>query len=68
MNNDIASHNRSGSRRLAGDGLYAVDWLYPVENGTIINRIQFDRYVIKVAELVAPMRPRERHDDGREAV
>lgn len=42
-----------------GHELDAVDWMYLVENGTIINRSQFRKYGIKVAELVATMRRKE---------
>ena len=33
-----------------------TDWMYLTENGTIINRSQFRKFGIKVAELVATMR------------
>ena len=46
-----------------GHVLDATDWMYLVENGTIVNRSQFRKFGIKVAELVATMRPR----DDREA-
>ncbi|MGO4914361.1 DUF3833 family protein [Pseudogemmobacter sp. W21_MBD1_M6] len=39
-----------------GHVLDATDWMYLVENGAIINRSQFRKYGIKVAELVATMR------------
>jgi hypothetical protein len=39
-----------------GHVLDAVDWMYVVENGTIMNRSQFRKFGIKVAELVATMR------------
>ena len=42
-----------------GHELDAVDWMYLVENGTIMNRSQFRKYGVKVAELVATMRPKE---------
>ena len=42
-----------------GHALDVVDWMYLVENGTIINRSQFRKFGIKVAELVATMRPIE---------
>ncbi len=42
-----------------GHVLDATDWMYLVENGTIINRSQFRKYGIKVAELVATMRPKD---------
>jgi len=40
-----------------GHVLDVTDWMYLVENGTIINRSQFRKFGIKVAELVATMRP-----------
>lgn len=42
-----------------GHELDTVDWMYLVENGTIMNRSQFRKYGFKVAELVATMRPKE---------
>jgi hypothetical protein len=42
-----------------GHVLDTTDWMYLVENGSIINRSQFRKYGIKVAELVATMRPKE---------
>jgi hypothetical protein len=39
-----------------GHTLDVVDWLYLMENGTIMNRSQFTKFGIKVAELVATMR------------
>lgn len=42
-----------------GHVLDTVDWMYLAPNGTIINRSQFRKYGIKVAELVATMRPIE---------
>ena len=42
----------------AGGHVLAVnDWMYLTENGTIMNRSQFRKYGLKVAELVATMRP-----------
>lgn len=40
-----------------GHVLDVTDWMYLLENGTIINRSQFRKFGIKVAELVATMRP-----------
>jgi len=42
-----------------GHVLDTTDWMYIVENGTIMNRSQFRKYGIKVAELVATMRKKE---------
>ena len=39
-----------------GHELDTTDWMYLVENGSIINRSQFRKFGIKVAELVATMR------------
>jgi len=33
-----------------------TDWMYLTENGTVMNRSQFRKFGIKVAELVATMR------------
>lgn len=40
-----------------GHVLDVTDWMYMVENGTIMNRSQFRKFGIKVGELVATMRP-----------
>ena len=42
-----------------GHVLDTTDWMYLTENGTIINRSQFRKYGIKVAELVATMRRKD---------
>lgn len=42
-----------------GHVLDTTDWMYLAPNGTIVNRSQFRKYGIKVAELVATMRRRE---------
>ncbi len=42
-----------------GHVLDTTDWMYLMENGAIINRSQFRKYGIKVAELVATMRRKE---------
>ena len=39
-----------------GHVLTVTDWMYLMENGTIMNRSQFRKFGIKVAELVATMR------------
>lgn len=39
-----------------GHVLNVTDWMYLTQNGTIINRSQFRKFGIKVAELVATMR------------
>ncbi|MGR3802630.1 DUF3833 family protein [Marinibacterium profundimaris] len=40
-----------------GHVLDAVDWMYLTPDGTIMNRSQFRKFGITVAELVATMRP-----------
>ncbi|WP_172326958.1 DUF3833 domain-containing protein [Mangrovicoccus sp. HB161399] len=42
-----------------GHVLNVTDWMYVMENGSIVNRSQFRKFGIKVAELVAVMRPAE---------
>ncbi|TCO69609.1 DUF3833 domain-containing protein [Rhodovulum euryhalinum] len=42
-----------------GHVLDAIDWMYLLENGTIMNRSQFRKFGIPVAELVATLRPKE---------
>ncbi|WGW04163.1 DUF3833 family protein [Tropicibacter oceani] len=42
-----------------GHVLDTIDWMYLAPNGTIVNRSQFRKYGIKVAELVATMRKAE---------
>jgi hypothetical protein len=42
-----------------GHVLDTTDWMYLAPNGSIINRSQFRKFGIKVAELVATMRPKE---------
>jgi hypothetical protein len=41
-----------------GHVLDTTDWMYLMENGSIMNRSQFRKFGIKVAELVATMRPK----------
>jgi len=40
-----------------GHALDVTDWMYLMSNGNIMNRSQFRKFGIKVAELVATMRP-----------
>ncbi|WP_187428274.1 hypothetical protein ROLI_004260 [Roseobacter fucihabitans] len=42
-----------------GHVLKTVDWMYLTQNGTIMNRSQFRKFGIKVAELVATLRPKD---------
>ena len=41
-----------------GHELDVTDWMYLMENGTIMNRSQFSKFGIKLGELVATMRPK----------
>jgi hypothetical protein len=42
-----------------GHVLDTTDWMYLTPNGSIMNRSQFRKYGVKVAELVATMRPKQ---------
>lgn len=42
-----------------GHVLNVTDWMYLMENGTIMNRSQFTKFGVKVAELVATMRKKD---------
>jgi hypothetical protein len=41
-----------------GHVLDVTDWMYLMDNGTIMNRSQFRKFGVTVAELVATMRPK----------
>lgn len=43
-----------------GHVLDTTDWMYLMSNGSIMNRSQFRKFGIKVAELVATMRPADK--------
>lgn len=45
------------SDEAGGYVLDTTDWMYLMSNGSIMNRSQFRKFGIKVAELVATMRP-----------
>lgn len=47
--------------------LDVVDWMYLAPNGTIVNRSQFRKFGIQVAELVATMRPVAVQEQERDA-
>ncbi|HMO71977.1 MAG TPA: DUF3833 domain-containing protein [Paracoccaceae bacterium] len=57
--------------RLAPDAgghvLDVTDWMYLMENGTVMNRSQFRKFGILVAELVATMRPDPAQAEERQA-
>lgn len=42
-----------------GHVLDVTDWMYLMENGTILNRSEMRKFGIKVAELIATIRPAE---------
>ena len=50
-----------------GHVLDVVDWMYLAPNGTIINRSQFRKFGIQVAELVATMRPNQTEEERQAA-
>lgn len=47
-----------------GHVLDTTDWMYLMANGSIMNRSQFRKFGIKVAELVATMRPKDQAYSG----
>jgi hypothetical protein len=47
------------TKEAGGHALDVTDWMYLMANGNIMNRSQFRKFGIKVAELVATMRPKE---------
>ncbi len=49
-------------RENGGHLLDAVDWMYLQADGTILNRSQFRKWGVKVAELFCVMTPTERSD------
>ena len=49
-------------RENGGHVLDAVDWMYVTDRGVILNRSQFRKFGIKVAELFCTMRPKETRD------
>ncbi|MEL6838198.1 MAG: DUF3833 family protein [Pseudomonadota bacterium] len=48
------------AKEAGGHALDVTDWMYLMSNGNIMNRSQFRKFGIKVAELVATMRPKEK--------
>lgn len=53
----MLTYNIELTKEAGGHVLSVTDWMYLLENGTIMNRSQFRKFGIKVAELVATMRP-----------
>lgn len=50
-----------------GHVLDVTDWMYLLDNGTIVNRSQFRKFGIQVGELVATMRSVDAHAAAQEA-
>lgn len=50
-----------------GHSLNVTDWLYLTESGVIMNRSEMRKFGIKVAELIATMRPQADEGARREA-
>ncbi|MDA8585402.1 DUF3833 domain-containing protein [Rhodobacteraceae bacterium] len=50
-----------------GHVLDVTDWMYLLDNGTIVNRSQFRKFGFKVGELVATMRPADNASQAKEA-
>lgn len=48
------------TKEAGGHALDVTDWMYLMANGNIMNRSQFRKFGIKVAELVATMRPKDK--------
>jgi len=43
-----------------GHVLDTTDWMYLVDSGTIVNRSQFRKFGVTVAEIIATLRPKDR--------
>jgi len=54
-------------KEAGGHVLSVVDWMYLTPDGTIVNRSQFRKWGIKVAELVATMQKIEELEDRKAA-
>jgi len=52
------NYNIKLSEEAGGHVLGVTDWMYMTPNGNVVNRSQFRKFGIKVAELVATMRPK----------
>lgn len=53
------SYNIRLTDEAGGHVLSVTDWMYMTPNGNVMNRSQFRKFGIKVAELVATMRPKQ---------
>lgn len=52
------NYNIKLTEEAGGHVLSTTDWMYMTPNGNVMNRSQFRKFGIKVAELVATMRPK----------
>lgn len=52
------NYNIQLTENAGGHVLSTTDWMYLAPNGNIVNRSQFRKFGVKVAELVATMRPK----------
>ena len=52
------NYNIKLTEEAGGHVLSVTDWMYMMPNGNVMNRSQFRKFGIKVAELVATMRPK----------
>ena len=52
------NYNIRLTEEAGGHVLSTTDWMYLTPNGNVMNRSQFRKFGIKVAELVATMRPK----------
>ncbi|OUD09503.1 hypothetical protein BVC71_06535 [Marivivens niveibacter] len=55
----VLNYNIKLTENAGGHVLSVTDWMYAAPNGVLVNRSQFRKFGIKVAELVATMRPAE---------
>jgi len=54
----MLKYNIKLTKDAGGHVLSTTDWMYMTPNGNVMNRSQFRKFGIKVAELVATMRPK----------
>lgn len=53
----VLNYRISLTPEAGGHILDVTDWMYLMENGTIMNRSEFRKFGLKVGELIATMRP-----------
>ena len=56
----VLNYNIKLTEDAGGHVLSVTDWMYSAPNGVLVNRSQFRKFGIKVAELVATLRPAEK--------